>query len=66
MALFPASLTRYLSSCAITDEDVEAQYLSACLDAAGPRNILDLFLDYNELTTLPSGIFDSLTELNYL
>eukprot|EP00903_Cladosiphon_okamuranus_P006480 g6339.t1 len=56
----------YLNSCAITDEDVEAEYLAACFDAAGPSNILKLNLDLNELTTLPSGIFDSLTELDYL
>lgn len=32
----------HLDYCSITDDDVEAGYLAACLDAAGPQNILGL------------------------
>eukprot|EP00752_Nemacystus_decipiens_P008163 g7301.t1 len=55
-----------LSSCGITDEDVEAGDLAACVDAVGARNIPFLLLGSNNLRTLPLGMFDSLTELRAL
>lgn len=54
---------RTLSQCGITDEDVESGLLAACLDAAGREDIVELNLTVNDLTTLPSDIFDSLTAL---
>eukprot|EP00903_Cladosiphon_okamuranus_P017731 g16324.t2 len=53
-------------SCGITDEDAEAGHLGACIDAAGRQNIVLLQLGSNDLTSLPSGVFDSLTELQFL
>ena len=54
---------RTLSQCGISDEDAESGLLAACLDAAGRENIVELNLSVNDLTTLPSDIFDSLTGL---
>ncbi|CAN0375718.1 unnamed protein product, partial [Ectocarpus sp. 12 AP-2014] len=55
-----------LSVCGITDQDVEAGDLAACLDAAGRQTILDLSLARNDLTTLPQTIFNSLANLGSL
>eukprot|EP00903_Cladosiphon_okamuranus_P018942 g17420.t1 len=55
-----------LSECGITDDDVEAGYLVACLDAVEPQSMKSLNIQDNDITFLPSGIFDSLTELEIL
>eukprot|EP00752_Nemacystus_decipiens_P001644 g1599.t1 len=52
-----------LSFCSITDDDVEEGHLAACFDAAGRQNISVLAIHDNELTALPSDIFDDFTGL---
>ncbi|CAB1112768.1 unnamed protein product [Ectocarpus sp. CCAP 1310/34] len=59
-----AGETLDLSDCGITDADFDD--LASCLEAAGPEAITTLFLYENELTTLPEGIFGSLTGLQML
>eukprot|EP00752_Nemacystus_decipiens_P018469 g16559.t1 len=54
-----------LDSCDISDEDVDAGDLALCLDAAGRENIVDLYLTTNAITTLPTGMFQDLTALNF-
>ncbi|CAM9108702.1 unnamed protein product [Ectocarpus sp. 8 AP-2014] len=53
-----------LSSCGITDADFDD--IASCLDAAGPETITTLGLSYNQLSTLPEGIFGGLTALETL
>eukprot|EP00903_Cladosiphon_okamuranus_P008401 g8077.t1 len=55
-----------LTFCSITDDDVEEGHLAACFDAVGRENITILAIHDNELTTLPSDIFDGFMELSRL
>ncbi|CAM9299928.1 unnamed protein product [Ectocarpus sp. 8 AP-2014] len=52
-----------LRFCEISEQDAAAGDLAACFDAAGPENIVRLFLSDNDLKTLPPDIFNSLTNL---
>ncbi|CAM9206201.1 unnamed protein product [Ectocarpus sp. 12 AP-2014] len=54
----------YLGFCGITEADLDD--LASCLEAAGPETITSLYLDYNDLATLPEGIFQNTTGLQYL
>ncbi|CAM9121323.1 unnamed protein product, partial [Ectocarpus sp. 13 AM-2016] len=53
-----------LGFCGITDADLDD--LTTCLEAAGPETITTLFLNDNEITALPEGIFGDLTALESL
>lgn len=57
---------RSLTECEITDADVDAGDLAACLDAAGRDSIIFLDLGRNSLTTLPDGVFLDLTAMESL
>ncbi|CAN0222017.1 unnamed protein product [Pylaiella littoralis] len=52
-----------LSDCGLTDDDVDGGDLASCLDDVGREIIVNLWLSYNDFTTLPAGIFDGLTAL---
>eukprot|EP00903_Cladosiphon_okamuranus_P017814 g16394.t1 len=56
----------WLSGCDITDDDVDGGHLASCLDNVGRELILALSLSFNDLTTLPAGIFEGLTSLEIL
>ncbi|CAM9156032.1 unnamed protein product [Pylaiella littoralis] len=53
-------------SCDIADEDVDGGDVASCLDNAGRELVKTLFLDSNDFTTLPAGIFEGLTNLTTL
>ncbi|CAM9819556.1 unnamed protein product [Scytosiphon promiscuus] len=52
--------TLELGYCGITDEDVDSGALALCFEEAGRENIESVWLDGNDLTTLPEGIFQDL------
>ncbi|CAM9883869.1 unnamed protein product [Ectocarpus fasciculatus] len=53
-----------LGECGITDDDFDD--LPSCLEAAGPETIISLYLNRNNLATLPEGSFGGLTTLEFL
>eukprot|EP00903_Cladosiphon_okamuranus_P020236 g18573.t1 len=55
-----------LEGCGITDADVESGALTACFEQFGESNMLELEMQDNSLTTLPSDIFDNLPNLTLL
>lgn len=57
---------RDLAFCGISTVDVESGALKACFEGIGEDNIHILYLGRNDLTTLTSGMFDSLEALTTL